>query len=92
MKQEKEIPTQTPLVEFSGDKMNELVKSFTPDKLASFLDVTDLNADTQSPKLNKMVDLAKNFCCASVYTCPGIHHLHQCGADGCGSEHLDDES
>jgi len=70
MKQEKEIPTQTPLVEFSRDKMKELVKSFTPVKLASFLDVTDLNADTQSPKLNKMVDWAKNFGCASICVNP----------------------
>ena len=70
MKQEKEIPTQTPLVEFSGDKMKKLIKSFTPEKLASFLDVTDLNADTQSPKLNKMVDWAKNFGCASICVNP----------------------
>lgn len=70
MKLEKEIPTQTPLVEFSKDKMAELVKSFTPDKLASFLDVTDLNADTQSPKMNKMVDWAKNFGCASICVNP----------------------
>ena len=70
MKQEKEIPTQTPLVEFSRVKMKELIKSFTPDKLASFLDVTDLNADTQSPKINKMVDWAKNFGCASVCVNP----------------------
>jgi len=70
MKLEKEIPTQTPLVEFSKDKMTELVKHFTPEKLASFLDVTDLNADTQSPKMNKMVDWAKNFGCASVCVNP----------------------
>ena len=37
MKQDKEIPTQTPLVEFSAEKMKKLIKSFTPEKLASFL-------------------------------------------------------
>ncbi len=70
MKQEKVIPTRTPLVEFSKEKMKKLVKSFTPDKLASFLDVTDLNADTQAPKMNKMVDWAINFGCASICVNP----------------------
>jgi len=70
MKHEKVIPAETPLVEFSKEKMKKLVKSFTPDKLASFLDVTDLNADTQSPKINKMVDWAKNFGCASICVNP----------------------
>jgi deoxyribose-phosphate aldolase len=66
----KEITIQTPLVEFSKDKMKKLVRSFTPDKLASFLDVTDLNADTQAPKMKKMVDWAKNFGCASICVNP----------------------
>lgn len=66
----KEITIQTPLVEFSKDKMKTLVRSFTPDKLASFLDVTDLNADTQAPKMKKMVDWAKNFGCASICVNP----------------------
>jgi len=70
MKQDKEISTQTPLVEFDKDKMHDLVKSFTPEKLATFLDVTDLNADTQSPKMNKMVDWAKSFSCASICVNP----------------------
>ena len=70
MKKEKEISAETPLVEFSKDRMKELVKCFSPDKLASFLDVTDLKADTQSPKINKMVDWAKNFGCASVCVNP----------------------
>lgn len=70
MKHENVISNQTPLVEFSREKMKKLVKGFTPDKLASFLDVTDLNADTQSPKMNKMVDWAKNFGCASICVNP----------------------
>ncbi len=65
-----EIPNRTPLVEFSRDKMLKLVKGFTLEKLASFLDVTDLNADTQAPKMSKMVNWAKNFGCASVCVNP----------------------
>ena len=34
------------------------------------MDVTDLNADTQSPKMNKMVDWAKKFGCASICVNP----------------------
>ena len=67
---EKEIPIRTPLVEFSRDKMKELIQSFTPERLASFLDVTDLKADTQSSKMNKMADWAKTFGCASVCVNP----------------------
>ena len=63
-------PNRTPLVEFSADKMKELVRNFTPEKITAFLDVTDLNADTQSPKLNKMADWATTFGCASVCVNP----------------------
>ncbi len=70
MKQDKELMTDTPLVKFDRDKMYELVKSFTPERLAKFLDVTDLNADTQSPKINKMVDWATSFGCASICVNP----------------------
>ncbi|MBC8485489.1 MAG: deoxyribose-phosphate aldolase [Bacteroidetes bacterium] len=67
---EKKTPIRTPLVEFSRDKMKELIQSFTPERLASFLDVTDLKADTQSSKMNKMADWAKTFGCASVCVNP----------------------
>lgn len=67
---EKKIPIRTPLVEFSRDKMKELIQNFTPERLASFLDVTDLKADTQSSKMNKMADWAKTFGCASVCVNP----------------------
>jgi len=62
--------TRTPLVEFSRDKMIKLVEGFTLKKLASFLDVTDLSADTQAPKMAKMVKWAKDFGCASVCVNP----------------------
>ena len=67
---EREIPNRTPLVEFSAEKMKNLVRSFTPERLASFLDVTDLNADTQAPKMKKMADWAKSYGCASVCVNP----------------------
>lgn len=60
----------TPLVEFDREKMRALVKSFTPERIASFLDVTDLKADTQSPKMNKMADWAITYSCASVCVNP----------------------
>jgi len=55
-----------PLVEFDRHKMKELVSVFTPERIATFLDVTDLKADTQSPKINKMADWAITYNCASV--------------------------
>ena len=64
------LSKQTPLVEFSSGKMKELVESFTPEKLATFLDVTDLSADTQQPKMVKMADWAKTYGCASVCVNP----------------------
>ena len=67
---ERKIPNRTPLVEFSGEKMKNLVRSFTPERLASFLDVTDLSADTQAPKMKKMADWAKTYGCASVCVNP----------------------
>ncbi len=61
---------KTPLVDFPVDEMVKLVKSFTPGKLASFLDVTDLKADTQEPKILKMADWAKSLNCSSVCVNP----------------------
>ncbi|HBG70122.1 MAG: deoxyribose-phosphate aldolase [Bacteroidetes bacterium GWF2_43_63] len=59
-----------PLVKFPEDEMLELVKSFTPSKLASFLDVTDLKADTLGPKMEKMAEWAISLKCASVCVNP----------------------
>ncbi|MCF8369562.1 MAG: deoxyribose-phosphate aldolase [Bacteroidales bacterium] len=61
---------RTPLVEFPPDEMKKLIQSFSLEKLASFLDVTDLNADTQAPKMKKMVDWARTYGCASVCVNP----------------------
>ena len=65
------IPTkQTPLVEFPKDEMLKLIKSFSPERIASFLDVTDLKADTLGPKLDKMANWAISLKCASVCVNP----------------------
>ena len=42
----------------------------TPERIASFLDVTDLKADTQEPKLQKMVGWATRYGCASICVNP----------------------
>lgn len=63
-------PKHTPLVEFPAEKMTQLIRSFTPERLASLLDVTDLKADTLSPKMNKMADWAKTLKCYSVCVNP----------------------
>ena len=59
-----------PLVKIPEDELLELLKSFTPLTLASFLDVTDLRADTLGPKIDKMVDWAVSLQCASVCVNP----------------------
>ena len=61
---------KTPLVTFPVDEMKRLIESITSDKLASFLDVTDLKADTQEPKILKMAGWAKSLKCASVCVNP----------------------
>lgn len=62
--------TSTPLVAFDAERMAGLIESFDPGKIASFLDVTDLKADTQSPKMAKMADWARTLGCASVCVNP----------------------
>ena len=64
------IQARTPLVEFDHDTMKNLVKSFSLERLATFLDVTDLKADTQSPKMIKIADWAITYGCASVCVNP----------------------
>lgn len=59
-----------PLVKFPEDEMLELVKNFTPSKMASFLDVTDLRADTIGSKMEKMVEWAVSLKCASICVNP----------------------
>ncbi len=67
------MPTKTkrtPLVEFPKDEMLKLIKSFSPERIATFLDVTDLKADTLGPKLDKMANWATSLKCASVCVNP----------------------
>jgi len=61
---------RTPLVEFPKDDMLKLIKSFSPERIATFLDVTDLKADTLGPKLDKMANWATSLKCASVCVNP----------------------
>ncbi len=65
-----EIYQKTPLVEFPKDEMLKLINNFSPDRIATFLDVTDLKADTLGPKLNKMANWAISLKCASVCVNP----------------------
>lgn len=60
----------TPLVEFPKDEMLKLIHRFTPERIATFLDVTDLKADTLGPKLDKMANWAISLKCASVCVNP----------------------
>ena len=66
----RKIIKRPPLVEFPHDEMLELISKFTPEKLASFLDVTDLKADTLSPKINEMVETAVSLGCPSICVNP----------------------
>lgn len=61
---------RTPLVKFPPDEMETLIKTFTPKKIATFLDVTDLKSDTESSKIKKMAQWAKDLNCASVCVNP----------------------
>lgn len=56
--------TQTfrpPLVEFPPQDLAEIIRWLTPERLASLIDVTDLKADTQEPKIHKMVQWATQY-------------------------------
>jgi deoxyribose-phosphate aldolase len=59
-----------PLVEFPPAALAEIIGWLTPQRLASFIDVTDLKADTQEPKVHKMVDWATRYGCASICVNP----------------------
>jgi deoxyribose-phosphate aldolase len=64
------IPNRTPLVVFPKEEFLAFIKTFTPEKLATFIDVTDLKADTQQPKIEKLAEMAKTHHCASVCVNP----------------------
>ena len=65
-----DIPFRMPLVDFPPEALLEIVQWLTPQRLASFLDVTDLKADTQAPKIHQMVEWATRYGCASVCVNP----------------------
>lgn len=64
------IIKQTPLVKFPKNEMLKLIKNFSPERIATFLDVTDLKADTLGPKLDKMANWAISLKCASICVNP----------------------
>ena len=53
--------SRVPLVEFPPQDLAEIIQELTPEKVASLIDVTDLKADTQEPKIRKMVDWALDY-------------------------------
>jgi deoxyribose-phosphate aldolase len=61
---------KTPLVGFPKDELLKIINRLTPEKIATFLDVTDLKADTLGPKLDKMANWAISLKCASVCVNP----------------------
>jgi len=61
---------KVPLVEFPPQALVEIIEDLTPQKLAGLLDATDLKADTQEPKIRKMVDWALEYSFASVCVNP----------------------
>jgi deoxyribose-phosphate aldolase len=63
-------PFRVPLVEFPPDALAEVIRWLTPQRLAALLDVTDLKADTQEPKIHKMVKWAVRHGCYSICVNP----------------------
>jgi deoxyribose-phosphate aldolase len=53
--------SRVPLVEFPPQDLVEIIEELTTEKLASLIDVTDLKADTQEPKIRKMVNWALDY-------------------------------
>lgn len=64
------VPNRTPLVAFPKEEMLGIINEFSPARLATFLDVTDLKADTLEPKMKKMAEWAIMLNCASVCVNP----------------------
>lgn len=59
-----------PLVEFPPEALVEIIEWLTPQRLAALIDVTDLKADTQEPKMHKMAAWATRYGCASICVNP----------------------
>lgn len=53
--------SKVPLAEFPPQDIVEIIKELTPEKVAGLIDVTDLKADTQEPKIRKMVNWALDY-------------------------------
>jgi deoxyribose-phosphate aldolase len=53
--------SRVPLVEFPPQDLVEIIEDLTPEKMASLIDVTDLKADTQEPKIRKMANWALDY-------------------------------
>jgi deoxyribose-phosphate aldolase len=61
---------RVPLVEFPPEALVEIIEDLTPEALAGLMDATDLKADTQEPKIRKMVDWALEYSFASICVNP----------------------
>ncbi len=53
--------SRVPLVEFPPPDLVEIIEELSPEKVARLVDVTDLKADTQEPKIRKMVNWALDY-------------------------------
>lgn len=63
-------PFRMPLVDFPPDALAEIIEWLTPARLAALIDVTDLRADTQEPKIHTLVEWATRYGCCSVCVNP----------------------
>lgn len=59
-----------PLVDFPPEALVEIIQWLTPQRLAALIDATDLKADTQEPKIHKLVGWAIEYGCAAVCVNP----------------------
>ena len=64
------IPHHIPFVDIPKDELAELIKSFTPDTLATLIDVTGLKPDTSATQMQMMAEYAIAHHCASVCVYP----------------------
>jgi len=62
--------TRTVLVDIPEKELLGIIEVLTPQKIATFCDVTDLKADTKEEKIAKIVGWAKDYGCASVCVNP----------------------
>jgi deoxyribose-phosphate aldolase len=65
-----EDETRVPLVDFPPPDLVQIIEELTPEKLAGLLDATDLKADTQEPKIKKMVGWALEYGFPSICVNP----------------------